>query len=75
MTPIEIIEQILKDNRELEKSTRYYNQTAKQRAEAMVHQRSELKLLNIPHVVNCDHEWVMTHSGYCRDCVKCGRKE
>ena len=32
--------------------------------------------LNIPDVVkSCDHEWVMTHSGHCRDCVKCGRKE
>ena len=23
----------------------------------------------------CEHEWIDTHSGYCRDCTKCGKKE
>lgn len=32
-------------------------------------------ILGTPTIEVCDHEWKITHSGYCKDCVKCGRKE
>jgi predicted RNA-binding protein with PIN domain len=36
--------------------------------------KNEVKKIN--NTTNtCKHKWKLTHSGYCRDCVKCGKKE
>lgn len=69
----DIVRLILSDNKELEKSTRYYNLSLEKKVDVIISQRPELKNCLIADVdETCDHngttQWITSKIMYCTKC-------